>query len=62
MCYTFPIKAIGQNTITVEYTEENTPNGETGEIYQSIYKILSITKKNGKIINGPDFSDCKKKY
>ena len=61
-CYTFPIKAIGQKTITVEYTEENTPNGETGERYSSIYKILSITKKNGKIINGPDFSDCKKKY
>lgn len=59
-CFTFPIKAIGQKNITIEYTEENTPNGTTGERYPSIYKILSIKKKNGKIINGTDFSDYKK--
>ena len=32
--YEFPIVKIGEKTITVEYTEENTPNGTVGLVTQ----------------------------
>lgn len=60
-CYTFPIKKIESKTITVEYTEKNSPNGTTGDRYPAFYKIISIKKKNGKIIqSGNDINDVKK--
>ena len=59
--YTFPIKKIGTNTIQIEYTEENTPNGTIGNRYPSIAQIISITKKNGKVIqSGNELNAFKK--
>ena len=40
--YSFPIQKIGENTITVEYTEENSPNGETGKRYINYAKVVDI--------------------
>ena len=40
--YSFPIQKIGENTITVEYTEENSPNGETGKRYINYAKVVNI--------------------
>ena len=40
--YSFPIQKIGENTITVEYTEDNSPNGETGKRYINYAKVVNI--------------------
>lgn len=40
--YKFAIQKIGEKTITVEYTEDNTPNGETGKRYPSIAKVVAV--------------------
>ena len=40
--YSFPIQKIGENTITVEYTEDNSPNGETGKRYINYAKVVDI--------------------
>ena len=40
--YSFPIQKIGENTVTVEYTEENSPNGETGKRYINYAKVVDI--------------------
>ena len=40
--YSFPIQKIGENTITVEYTEDNSPNGETGKRYINYAKVINI--------------------
>ena len=42
--YEFPIVKIGENTITVEYTEENTPNGTVGPRYPSKAKVVAVRK------------------
>lgn len=42
--YNFPIVKIGEKTITVEYTEKNTPNGTVGPRYPSIAKIVKVSK------------------
>jgi hypothetical protein len=42
--YDFPIVKIGEKTITVEYTEENTPNGTTGPRYPSLAKVVAVRK------------------
>ena len=42
--YEFPIVKIGEKTITVEYTEENTPNGTTGPRYPSFAKVVAVRK------------------
>ena len=42
--YDFPIVKIGEKTITVEYTEENTPNGTTGVRYPSFAKVVAVRK------------------
>ena len=42
--YEFPIKKIGEKTITVEYTEENTPNGTVGPRYPSFAKVVAVRK------------------
>ena len=43
--YKFPIQKIGEKTITVEYTADNTPNGETGKRYPSIAKVVAVESK-----------------
>ena len=40
--YSFPIQKIGENTITVEYTEDNSPNGEVGKRYINYAKVVDI--------------------
>ena len=40
--YSFPIQKIGENTITVEYTEDNSPNGEVGKRYINYAKVVNI--------------------
>ena len=40
--YFFPIQKIGENTITVEYTEDNSPNGEVGKRYINYAKVVNI--------------------
>jgi len=40
--YQFPIVKIGEATITVNYTEDNTPNGTTGVRYINFGKVVSI--------------------
>ena len=40
--YKFPIVKIGENTITVEYTESNTPNGTVGPRYINFGKVVKI--------------------
>ena len=40
--YDFPIVKIGEKTITVEYTEDNTPNGTVGPRYPSLGKVIAI--------------------
>lgn len=42
--YDFPIVKIGEKTITVEYTEENTPNGTVGVRYPSFAKVVAVRK------------------
>lgn len=42
--YEFPIVKIGEKTITVEYTEENTPNGTVGVRYPSFAKVVAVRK------------------
>ena len=42
--YDFPIVKIGEKTITVEYTEENTPNGTVGPRYPSKAKVVAVRK------------------
>ena len=42
--YEFPIVKIGEKTITVEYTEENTPNGTVGPRYPSFAKVIAVRK------------------
>ena len=42
--YDFPIVKIGERTITVEYTEENTPNGTVGPRYPSKAKVVAVRK------------------
>ena len=40
--YDFPIVKIGEKTITVEYTEGNTPNGTVGPRYPSKAKVVAV--------------------
>ena len=40
--YEFEALKIGENTVTVEYTEDNTPNGETGKRYINYAKIVRL--------------------
>lgn len=40
--YEFAIQKIGEKTITVEYTEENTPNGTVGPRYPSLAKVIAV--------------------
>ena len=40
--YKFAIQKIGEKTITVEYTEENTPNGTVGPRYPSLAKVIAV--------------------
>ena len=40
--YKFAIQKIGEKTITVEYTEENTPNGTVGLRYPSLAKVIAV--------------------
>lgn len=42
--YDFPIVKIGEKTITVEYTEKNTPNGTVGVRYPSFAKVVAVRK------------------
>ena len=42
--YDFPIVKIGEKTITVEYTEKNTPNGTVGVRYPSFAKVIAVRK------------------
>ena len=42
--YKFAIQKIGEKTITVEYTEENTPNGTVGPRYPSKAKVVAVRK------------------
>ena len=42
--YEFPIVKIGEKTITVEYTEKNTPNGTVGVRYPSKAKVVAVRK------------------
>ncbi len=42
--YEFPIVKIGEKTITVEYTEKNTPNGTVGVRYPSFAKVVAVRK------------------
>ena len=42
--YEFPIVKIGEKTITVEYTEKNTPNGTVGPRYPSKAKVIAVRK------------------
>ena len=42
--YEFPIVKIGEKTITVEYTEKNTPNGTVGVRYPSFAKVIAVRK------------------
>ena len=42
--YEFPIVKIGEKTITVEYTEKNTPNGTVGVRYPSKAKVIAVRK------------------
>ena len=38
----FAIQKIGEKTITVEYTEGNTPNGTVGPRYPSLAKVIAV--------------------
>ena len=40
--YKFAIQKIGEKTLTVEYTEDNTPNGTVGPRYPSLGKVIAI--------------------
>ena len=40
--YEFEALKIGENTVTVEYTEDNTPNGETGKRYINYAKVVRL--------------------
>lgn len=40
--YKFAIQKIGEKTITVEYTEGNTPNGTVGPRYPSLAKVIAV--------------------
>ena len=40
--YEFEALKIGENTVTVEYTEDNSPNGETGKRYINYAKIVRL--------------------
>ena len=42
--YKFPIVKIGEATVTVEYTEGNTPNGTTGVRYINFSKVVGVEK------------------
>ena len=44
--YKFAILKIGEKTITVEYTADNTPNGETGKRYPSLSKVIAVEPAN----------------
>ena len=40
--FKFAIQKIGEKTITVEYTEGNTPNGTVGPRYPSLAKVIAV--------------------
>ena len=40
--YKFPIEKIGEATITVRYTESNTPNGTVGVRYINFGKVIGV--------------------
>lgn len=40
--FKFAIQKIGEKTITVEYTEDNTPNGTVGKRYPSLGKVVAV--------------------
>lgn len=40
--YQFPIEKVGESTVTVEFTETNTPNGTTGKRYIKFDKVVSV--------------------
>jgi hypothetical protein len=49
--FTRPVQKLGENSITVEFTEDYpTANGEAGKRYIQYRKLVSIEKKDGTVI------------